>query len=85
MIKSSKNRKFPVQKENLEKTVLLEREEKATLEHNLMVLNKRLQQIESGPEGLRDLSENFKRQAKKFNELRDVLNLFFNLQTNPLL
>jgi len=59
------------QKENLEKSLVIEREEKASLEHNLMVLNKRLQQIESGPEGLRDLSENFKRQAKKFNELRD--------------
>jgi len=60
------------QKESLEKTLVAEREEKAGLEHNLMVLNKRLQQIENGPEGLRDLSENFKRQARKFNELKDV-------------
>ena len=49
-----------------------EKTEKRALEKDLSELNRRLQQVQEGPEGIHGLSENFNKQSQRLDELKTV-------------
>ena len=64
------------QKAVLEKCLRDEKQEKLTLEQSLLELKKRMIDLQEGPGGFSDLGQMMSRQAKKFDDLKNVRDFF---------
>jgi len=60
------------QKALLENSLRHEREERRILENNMIEMKRRVRELQEGPDGLIELSESLNKQARRFEELKQV-------------